>query len=153
METESAPAPRPQAEPAHLGWRLLAIVYDALPVIALWFVVGAIVLLVRGGTPVVPWSIAWWLQNGLLWAVTGAYFTWSWRRGGQTLGMRPWRLVVVDDDGHSPPTPQLWKRYAWATVSLASLGLGFVWSLIERERRTLHDVASGTRLVRLPKKP
>ena len=40
-------------------------------------------------------------------------------------------------------------RYAVATLSLAAGGLGFLWSLIDRERRTWHDLASGTVLVRL----
>ena len=29
-------APAPRARPAHLGWRLLAMVYDLWPVLALW---------------------------------------------------------------------------------------------------------------------
>jgi uncharacterized RDD family membrane protein YckC len=34
-------------------------------------------------------------------------------------------------------------------VSLAAAGLGFLWSLVDAERRTWHDLASGTVLVRL----
>ncbi len=145
--------PRPSAEPAHPGWRLVALVYDSLPVIAIWMLVSAIVLALRGGTPVPPWSAAFWLQAAALWLITGLYAVGSWRRGGQTIGMRPWRLRVVDEHGATPSTPQLWRRYGWATLSLLAGGLGFLWSIVDRDRRTLHDIASATRFVRLPKAP
>lgn len=140
----------PVAAPAHLGWRLAAIVYDCLPVLALWFAVSVLVLLLlRGGVPIVPWTPMFWLQNLLLWAVTGLYVVESWRRGGQTLGMRPWRLRVVDVEGNPASRNALWRRYALATLSLAAAGIGYLWSLVDRERRTLHDLGSRTRLVRL----
>lgn len=144
-------APRAAARPAFLGWRLLAMVYDALPVLALWFVVSVLSLALRGGQPIAPWTAAFWLQDLVLWGVTGLYAVESWRRGGQTLGMRPWRLKVVADDGTQANRAQLWKRYAAATLSLAAAGLGFLWSLIDAESRTWHDRLSGTRLVRLEK--
>jgi uncharacterized RDD family membrane protein YckC len=148
MSNDSNPQ-RPASEPAHLGWRVVALVYDSLPVIALWFVFSALVLVLRGGAPVVPWTWAFWLQALGLWGLTGLYAVGSWRRGGQTLGMRPWRLKVVGDDGGSVALPALWGRYAWASVSLFAAGLGFLWSLFDGERRALHDRLSGTRLVRL----
>jgi uncharacterized RDD family membrane protein YckC len=143
-------APLPTlARPAHLGWRLFALVYDFFPALALWFAVGGGLLLVRGGVPVAPGTPASWLELFLLWAVTGGYALLSWRRGGQTLGMRPWRLKVTAADGQRAGLRALAIRYAVATLSLAVFGLGFWWSLFERERRTWHDLASGTVLVRL----
>lgn len=139
----------PTAAPAHLGWRLLAIVYDSLPIVALWFLASVVVLALRGGAPVLPWTAAFWLQNLVLWALTGLYMVESWRRGGQTLGMRPWRLKVVDETGRVAARTVLWRRYALATLSLAAAGLGFLWSLLDAERRSLHDLGSGTRLVRM----
>lgn len=145
--SESSPAPA--ARPAHLGWRLLALVYDFFPVLALWFATSGLMLLVRGGEPVPPGGLAAWLEFALLWAVTGGYALLSWQRGGQTLGMRPWRLKVLAADGRRATRRALALRYAVATLSLAAGGLGFLWSLFERERRTWHDLASGTVLVRL----
>ena len=138
------------ATPAHLGWRLLAMTYELLPMLALWLLVSALILLLRGGVAVVPWSLAFWLQAGALWLVSGGYFVGSWRRGGQTLGMRPWRLRVVTAEGGRPSLQTLVFRYALATVSLLALGFGFVWSLFDRERSALHDRFSNTRLVRMP---
>ena len=87
----------------------------------------------------------------VLWLVAGAYFVLSWRRGGQTMGMRPWRLRVVDAAGARASTAALWTRYAVATLALACAGLGFWWSLVDRDRRTWHDLASRTCLVRVAK--
>ena len=130
------------------------MVYDFFPALALWVALSGILLLLRGGVPVVPGSLLSGIELVLLWAVTGAYAVLSWRRGGQTLGMRPWRLKVTAADGGRAGTRALCLRFSVATLSLAVFGLGFLWSLFERERRTWHDLASGTVLVRLePAKP
>ena len=144
----SAPAP---ARPAALPWRLLAACYDLLPLLALCFLTAAVVLLLRGGTPIRAGSAAAWLELGAMLLVGFAYFGGSWRRGGQTLGMRAWRLRLVARDGGVPGWGALARRYAVAGLSLACGGLGFLWSLVDRERRTWHDLASGTVLLRLPR--
>jgi uncharacterized RDD family membrane protein YckC len=84
-----------------------------------------------------------------LWTVSGAYLVFSWRRGGATIGMRPWRLKVLAADGHAATLGALCLRYAVATLSLLVVGLGFVWALFDGERRCWHDVAAGTRFVRM----
>jgi len=127
------------------------MIYDSLPVLALWLLASALILLVRGGVPILPWSLAFWLQLLTLWLVTGGYAVSAWRRGGQTLGMRPWRLRVRALDGGVPAVSHLWLRYALAQLSLACFGLGFLWSLIDGERRCWHDAASRTCLLREPK--
>jgi len=142
----------PAARPAHLGWRLLALVYDSLPNIAIWFAVsGLVLLLTPGHAAFAPWSVGQWLLWALCWATSGAYAVLAWRRGGQTLGMKPWRLRIVEADGGSAPVRALVLRYVVATVSLLAFGLGFAWSLVDRERRTWHDLAAGTRFLRLRK--
>jgi len=145
----------PAARPAHLAWRLVAMVYDFFPVLAVWFAVAGLSLLLHGGRQFEPDSLGSGLEFAALWTVTGLYAVLSWRRGGQTLGMRPWRLKVVAADGRPAPTPRLWLRYAVATLSLLAGGLGFLWALFDRERRTWHDLAAGTLMVRLdaPRKP
>ncbi len=146
------------ARPASLlVWRLLALLYDFFPALALWMLVGA--LFTAGYAAghaardnIAPFSALQWLLWGCCWVVTGVYAVESWRRGGQTLGMRPWRLQVVRADGGAPTLGQLWVRYAVATVSVLLAGFGLWWALVDRQRLTWHDRASGTRLLRLPKR-
>jgi uncharacterized RDD family membrane protein YckC len=143
--------PTPRYSPTRtnplVGWRLLALTYDFFPVLALWFVTaGAFTLLhgdaVRGG----------WLggvEFAALWVVAGLYATISWRRGGQTIGMRPWRMrVVAAGDGENASWHQLWLRYAVGSASLLLAGAGFCWAWFDRERLTWHDRASATRMIR-----
>jgi uncharacterized RDD family membrane protein YckC len=143
-----------QARPAALSWRLLAMLYDAIPVAGLWFAVAALGLLLRGGVPVTPNSPAAFVEFGAMLLASFGYLGLSWRRGGQTLGMRAWRVHLVNAHaGEAIPWSQLTVRFLVAIVSLLAAGLGFAWSLFDGERRTWHDLASGTRLLRTPKVP
>jgi len=158
--------------PAQLGWRLVALIYDIWPILAIWLAASALMLLLRGGEPVVPGSGAALFEVVWLWTVTGAYLVLSWSRGGATLGMRPWRLRVVASSGQSARWPALAARYAWSTapalvaLELAALApwndplmafwlagavalMGPAWSLFNDERAALYDQLSGTRFVRL----
>ena len=128
------------------------MLYDVLPVASLWFGTAALGLLLRGGEPVIPGTPAAWVELAAMLVASFGYFGLSWRRGGQTLGMRAWRIRLVGKDGESAcDWSALVLRFVVAGISLSAFGLGFLWSLIDRERRTWHDLASGTVLVRLPK--
>jgi uncharacterized RDD family membrane protein YckC len=134
--------------PPLIGWRLLALLYDSLPALGLWFIVAALFTALHGDA--VRGGALGWLELGALWAVTGLYATASWRRGGQTLGMRPWRLRLSSSTGQAPSWVALWRRYAVATLSLLLGGLGFWWAWLDRDGLTWHDRASATRLQRQP---
>lgn len=150
-------ASTPDRPRALVGWRLLALFYDLWPVVALWMLVSAafnVGYLLAGHDTreyVAPFTLLGWLLWLACWLVAGAYAVLSWRRGGQTLGMRPWRLRVVDAAGGIATTQALSRRYAVATLSLLAAGAGFWWAWLDRDRLTWHDRASGTRLVREPK--
>jgi uncharacterized RDD family membrane protein YckC len=155
LQTASPTGPR-----AHLGWRLLALFYDLWPALALWMLLSLLFTLTYtfGGhhasrQNIAPFSAMQWLLWACCWLVTGLYATLSWRHGGQTLGMRPWRILVVDVANQRPTYAALWLRYAVGTLSLLAGGVGFWWAWIDRERLTLHDRLSGTRVQRRPKPP
>ena len=74
---------------------------------------------------------------------------WFWTRAGQTIGMRAWRLHLVSVDGVPVSQRQAWLRFGMAIISLLALGIGFLWSLFDRDRRCWHDMVSGTRLIRV----
>jgi uncharacterized RDD family membrane protein YckC len=80
-----------------------------------------------------------------LWAAIGAYAVVSWRRGGQTIGMKPWRLQVVSAEGTQASWRALMIRYGVASLSLGTV---LLWGLFDGQRRGLHDLAAGTLLVR-----
>lgn len=80
-------------------------------------------------------------------AVAMGFHIWFWTHGGQTLGMRAWRIRLFSADGKPVSFRQALVRYLVAILSLAALGLGFLWVLFDPQKRAWHDLASGTRLV------
>ncbi len=146
MDTSQPTSAQPAS--ALLQWRLLALLYDLFPAIGLWFLVGLLAVTVHGGAAIRSDTPAGWLELFALWAVSGAYAIASWRGGGQTLGMRPWRLRVTAPDGGRASVPALLRRYVIGTLSLLFAGAGFWWALFDRDRLTWHDRASATRMIR-----
>jgi uncharacterized RDD family membrane protein YckC len=139
--------------PARLRVRLAAAIYDLLPLVGLWFATAAAVLLaLHGNVDVVhPSPIHRASLRISLIAVTAAYFVASWVRGGQTIGMRAWRLRVVAAEGGALPWPRALARFAVSIRSLAALGLGYAWCLVDAKRRTWHDLASRSAVVVVPR--
>jgi uncharacterized RDD family membrane protein YckC len=150
--------------------RLLALLYDLVAVLAIVMVVGLICQLATHGSLISSGAqvrIAWWYQplQGL---VVAAYFLVSWLRGGQTLGMRPWRIRVAASNGHRLSLRQALLRLLTAGLPLLLLWLApllglratlwtmlaawLVWfapALLDRRQRALHDIVARTELSRL----
>lgn len=134
---------------APLWRRLAAILYDSLLLLALWFAAALPYALLLHGAPAS--NLMRWLFRFYLLAVSLAFFGGFWVRGGQTLGMRAWRLRVVRQDGAPIRWRQAGQRWAYALISWLVLGLGFAWAAFDRERLTWHDRWSHTRLVVAPR--
>lgn len=146
-----------KAVPAGLFRRLAAMVYDGLLLLGLLIVVAALVVL---GTVLVIGSEAFQAHNplvgnpvffGFLVLVCFGFYGWFWTHGGQTLGMRAWKLRLVTAAGQ----PVTWgiaaQRFVYALAAWLPLGLGFFWLLIDDERMAWHDRWSKTVLVHLPR--
>ena len=77
------------------------------------------------------------------------YHTCSVALAGRTMGMRALGLHAVDAHKASVPTTrQCAGRALVYMISLASGGLGILYSLFDAEGRTVHDLLSGTVVVR-----
>jgi len=160
-------APDTLSLPCPLWRRLTALVYDLLAVVAIVMVVGLLCQLATGGrliTTGAHTAIAWWYQP-LQGVVVAAYFALSWLRGGQTLGMRPWHIRLVANDGGKLTPGQALRRVIVAALPLLLLALApwlglraslwavaigwvlwFVPALVDPRRRAVHDLAAGTEL-------
>lgn len=81
--------------------------------------------------------------------VIGIYFVWQWRRGGQTLAMKAWRLKLEGTDGSAVTLPRCVARYAVALLGTLAVGVTYLWAVFDSDRAFLHDRLAGTRIVRL----
>jgi uncharacterized RDD family membrane protein YckC len=141
--------------PADLGTapgllrRLAAIAYDALLIVAIQMVAAAPVVIAFGGA--VSGGLAQLAFRLYLLVIMFIFFGWFWTHGGQTLGMRAWRLKLVGADGSPISWAQSALRFTGAFLSFGCLGLGFLWAAFGSKRLTWHDRLSRSQLVLLPK--
>lgn len=143
----STPPTVPVGEPASLARRLAALCYDTLLLAGVVFCFTLAVLAVRLGEAVPAGSL--WFEI-CLFALALMFFAGFWARGGQTLGMRAWRIRVVNADGTALSFARAALRFILAVVAVLPVGLGLWWCLVDRERRGWHDRWARTRVVRVP---
>jgi uncharacterized RDD family membrane protein YckC len=102
------------------------------------------------------------IGQAFLFLVMAVYFTWFWSKGRRTLPMKTMGLLVVDKNDRPVSTLQAFFRYAAAVALIAAVlaavkylplifGILFLlpiaWTLVDKDKRALYDVLSGTRLV------
>jgi uncharacterized RDD family membrane protein YckC len=102
------------------------------------------------------------IGQAFLFLVMAFYFTWFWSKGRRTLPMKTMGLLVVDKNDQPVKTWQAFLRYSAAVALIAAVlaaikyaflifGIFFLlpiaWTLIDKDKRALYDVLSGTRLV------
>ena len=134
---------------AGLMRRFAAIIYDMLLVAALLFIATIPFIALRGGEPVEVGDNT--LYRVVLIIVVYGFFIGFWMRSGRTLGMQSWGLQLETRSGEIPSFAAASLRFFAAIVSWAPAGLGFLWSLWDKDNLAWHDRISGTRLVYYPK--
>jgi uncharacterized RDD family membrane protein YckC len=144
----NAPADQRAFEPAGLFRRLMAMCYDVLLLLSLLLAATALALLVTRG--MLDYHHP--LFRTYLFLVCFWFYAWFWTHGGQTLGMRAWRLRVQRLDGRPITLWQALLRFLAAIPSWAVFGLGFLWMLVDKDHMAVHDRISESVIVRLPKR-
>ena len=133
--------------PASFSRRLGAAFYDLLLLAAVWWFAAIPFVAASGGPPDSFWTRAAF-QLYLL-DIGFVYYAGFWVRGGQTLGLRTWKLQVLTTNSGPITWLPATKRFAAGLLSLACLGFGFFWALVDRRSLAWHDRLSGTRLIHL----
>ncbi len=126
-------------------WKhIAALLYDVFPILGLFLTTSLLIMLIRNGQEV-PAGTSWFQL--LLFFEVFLYFTYSWKSGGQTLGMRAWKLAIVD-----------YKKLTWLQVasrffvglaSVTLLGMGLWIRYIKGQ--TWMDSTSQTQTISLVK--
>ena len=121
--------------------------YDCFLLFSVLLLATALALLVTRGTLDYHHP----LFRSYLFFVCFMFYAWFWTHGGQTLGMRAWRLRVQRLDGRPITLWQALLRFLSAIPSWAVFGLGYLWLLVDKKHMAVHDRISESVIVRLPK--
>ena len=151
MTTHGRPFPnQAYTRPAGLVRRLGAMMYDFLIIVAIWMLLGfARLPFVPDGVDHMNDSAGPAFQS-ILFLVTFGFFTFFWRRTGQTLGMQAWRIRIQNSDGRAISMTQALMRFLSGAFSLACLGLGHFWMLFTPGKNTWPDRFSESEVVYVP---
>ena len=123
--------------------------YELLILIAIWLICTGIFIALFGDATDGLKRFALQLT---IWSVTGIYFIWCWKKSGQTVAMKTWKVQLVSQKSSPLTYNQLVLRYILASLGLFAAGAGFLWMIFDRENLFLHDRLTGCRLENVTKK-
>lgn len=157
--------------------RILAFIYDLFLIIPLMMLTSLIWLPFNNGVAIEPGNSLYPFMISTATILTPIlFYTYFWSKGGQTLGMRSWRLRVVSITGNPISKRQGAARAVALILSLAFIYIGLQTALtlnfkaqafiplalaaiatfglclsFSPKRMSLPDLLTHTRIVQLPK--
>jgi len=131
--------------PCSLFRRFLAISYDLILLFSLLFFATLILLPLTGGHAIKNSNF---LYTFYLFIWSYFYFIWQWLHGGQTLGMKAWKVVIINNNRQFLNRKEASLRFFLALCSWAMIGGGFIWALFDPDKKTFHDRYSNTIILR-----
>ena len=93
----------------------------------------------------------WGIGRGGFPVLVAVYGAVLWKQRGTTIGGIVCNLKVVRLDDRPLDWTTSIVRALGCVLSLAAVGLGFIWIAIDDDRQSWHDKIAGTVVVRLPK--
>lgn len=121
--------------------RIAATFYDALLLLAVLFFATAIALPLNAGE---AFSSKQYYYPAYLLGISFVFYGWFWTHGGQTLGLRSWKMKLISKNQQSITWKQAFLRFVGAIISWLFLGAGFIWILLDKQNLSWHDYLSDT---------
>ena len=122
---------------------LAVILYDTLLLLSVLLFASAISVALNGGQAVGQGNLFFTLY---LFAVSFLFYGWFWTHGGQTLGMRSWKVTLHSTETKTISWQQAFLRFVVALVSWLPLGLGFWWGYLSAVNNSWPNMLSNTYL-------
>jgi len=130
-------------------WKHLAsLIYDIFPILGILLSTSLVLVLLRGGKEVEP--LTFWFQLLLCFEVY-FYFSYSWKKGGQTIGMRAWKIGIANYQ--TLTWTQVTLRFFSGLLSVCLLGAGLWYRYINSDKLTWMDMACGQTVIDLSPTP
>jgi uncharacterized RDD family membrane protein YckC len=123
---------------------LMVMLYDVLLLLSALLLSTVIPVVLNQGQAIEPGNPIFLLY---LLMVSLFFYGWFWTHGGQTLGMRAWKVYLVGQSQVEISWQQATMRFAVAIISWLCLGLGFFWQWLSKDKLSWHDLLSGTQLI------
>jgi uncharacterized RDD family membrane protein YckC len=140
---------------ASLARRFAIFVYDGLIILAMLILMGFVITAIKQlmiGNIEEDFQFTKFLNLLNLVLVPYIYHHFFWRKGGQTVGMKTWRVRVNNQlNSQGLNTRQCLIRYFGGWVSFCAFGLGYLFAL-RKNRQAWHDSWSNSELLQLEKK-
>lgn len=139
------------AKPAYAGLlrRMMAVIYDLFLLIALLFIATALAMALNHGNAIEPGQALYPFYVAYLLLISFCFYGWFWTHGGQTLGMKTWKMKLRQENGDAVTWTLSLIRFITALLSWSMAAIGFIWSLLDPKKRTWHDIASHCVLIDL----
>ncbi len=127
-------------------WRRIAsMLYDSVLIVALLIVMSL---------PLISFNIQ---ENIILkttvqiysYLIIQYFFVWFWVNSSGTLGMKSWKIKIVDINGNKITYRKAILRFNIAIISILIFGIGFILSIFRKDRKCLHDIISKTILIKI----
>ena len=149
MTTQQPEEPGLTASPAKPGFfrYIAAIFYDLILVIAVILLATAIFHSLNDGSVSVQSSLL--AFRLYLLSVSFVFYGWFWTHGGQTLGLRAWKLRLVNHKQKDINWKQALIRYLTAYISWLFCGLGILWRLWQKDHKTWQDLSSKSDIIHI----
>lgn len=126
-------------------FRHIAIIsYDLFLLLATYLVTTFIIVILNQGEAISqgnPFFLAF------LFMLSFFFYGWFWTHGGQTIGMRSWKVKLYSHSGTAITWQQALVRYLFAIAAWLPLGAGFWWQFIMKNNQSWPDLFSGTYLI------
>jgi len=120
-----------------------AMLYDLLLLITILLLAGLIAVTLNSGEAIGSGNPFFFIY---LLAVSFLFYGWFWTHGGQTLGMRSWKITLINYDNSNVSWQHAFIRFSVALISWLPLGLGFWWQYLGKNQLSWPDLMSHTRL-------
>ena len=124
--------------------RLAALFYDSLLIAALLLMGTVFILFFTFGKPIPAGN---YYYQAYLFFIVLCFYIWFWTHGGQTAGMAAWRLKLVTTSNKPMTLYRALLRALIGPLSLLCGGIGLLWALFDKEKLTLYDRLSQTRII------
>jgi uncharacterized RDD family membrane protein YckC len=125
---------------------IFALLYDLLLLLAVWFFVAIPFVLWQGDNIQNSPATLFAFQVYLL-GTTYIYLSYFWLQTGQTPGLRTWRLQLIRTDGYILTRRDSYVRFLFSLISVATLGLGWLWVFFNNRHQTFHDMMANTQII------